>query len=493
LGVVVLLRALILLHRWLGVAFCLLFAMWFASGIVMHFVPYPSFTAADRRAGLAPIDLARVKASPSEALAASHIGNSARVRLTQRSDGPIYLISSSFVTIALHAADLSEATVKSPELAHAIASDYAMRRQWDAVEVSVPALQDYDQWTLSPEPDRYRPLYRVALGDPSDTDLYVSKLTGEVAQATTRRQRTWNYAGSVAHWIYLAALRSHPAAWSRLVWWLSLFALIGAALGACLGILRIEVRGSRLVSPYAGLHAWHHWLGLGCMLFVLTWIFSGWLSMDDGTLFSTDKPSENEIAAAAGGADWNTIPREEAQHLGPQTIEAEWFAFGGHIYRQQINSSGDRHLAMADAFAEPAIREGAFLDRGMVDAAARQLAPGCAPADFAKHYGIYATTPDRSEARVFRLLCGDIWFDIDAANGAIRDRRDTSQRAYRWLFNTLHRLDFPALASRRALRTYLIVTLCGFGFIFSLTGVFIGWRRIRQLPNVPGRLPNVPG
>ena len=29
------------LHRWWGVAFCLLFAMWFASGIVMHFVPYP--------------------------------------------------------------------------------------------------------------------------------------------------------------------------------------------------------------------------------------------------------------------------------------------------------------------------------------------------------------------------------------------------------------------------------------------------------------------
>ena len=29
-------------HRWWGVAFCLLFAMWFASGIVMHFVPYPA-------------------------------------------------------------------------------------------------------------------------------------------------------------------------------------------------------------------------------------------------------------------------------------------------------------------------------------------------------------------------------------------------------------------------------------------------------------------
>src|SRR6201995_3695426 len=34
-------RFLAKLHRWWGVAFCLLFAMWFASGIVMHFVPFP--------------------------------------------------------------------------------------------------------------------------------------------------------------------------------------------------------------------------------------------------------------------------------------------------------------------------------------------------------------------------------------------------------------------------------------------------------------------
>jgi hypothetical protein len=212
LGVVVLLCALILLHRWLGVVFCLLFAMWFASGIVMHFVPYPSLTAADRRGGLAPIDLAHVEASPSEALAASRIANSARARLTQRSDGPVYLISNSSTAIALHGEDVSAAEVVSAELARAITSDYAMRRQWDAAKAGTAALQDYDRWTLSAEFDRYRPLYRVALSDPSGTDLYVSKLTGEVVQATSRRQRTWNYAGSVAHWIYLTALRSHSAA-----------------------------------------------------------------------------------------------------------------------------------------------------------------------------------------------------------------------------------------------------------------------------------------
>jgi hypothetical protein len=191
--------ALVFLHRWLGVAFCLPFAVWFASGIVMHFVPYPSLTAADRRAGLAPIDLARVKASPSEALVASRIGSTARVRLTQRSDGPIYRISNSSHIVALHAADLWGATVNSAELARAIASDYAMGRQWAAPAVSFAAVQDYDQWTLSPELDPYRPLYRVALNDAFDTDLHVSKITGEVVLATTHRQRAWNYAGSVAH------------------------------------------------------------------------------------------------------------------------------------------------------------------------------------------------------------------------------------------------------------------------------------------------------
>ena len=34
-------RFLVTLHRWWGIAFCLLFAMWFATGLVMHFAPYP--------------------------------------------------------------------------------------------------------------------------------------------------------------------------------------------------------------------------------------------------------------------------------------------------------------------------------------------------------------------------------------------------------------------------------------------------------------------
>ena len=271
-------RGLILLHRWLGVAFCLLFAMWFASGIVMHFVPFPVFTEADRLAGLAPLDLVGVQYGPAQAVIAGKLGDAVRVRLMQRSDGPVYLVSDSSRTVSLHAVDLSGASVHTAELALAIAKDYAARRQWNASAASIAATDSYDQWTVAGQYDRYRPFYRVALNDEPGTALYVSAVTGEVILDTSRRERIWNYAGSVAHWLYFAELRSHPAAWSRLVWWLSLLVLIGASAGATTGVLRVGANGSRFLSPYRGWQAVHHWLGLVCMAFVLTWIFSGWLS-----------------------------------------------------------------------------------------------------------------------------------------------------------------------------------------------------------------------
>src|SRR5580700_11213186 len=96
-------RALILLHRWLGVAFCLLFAMWFASGIVMHFVPFPALTEGERFAGLAPIDVTSVKHTPTEAWAASGVRDATRIRLIERIDGAVYLIANGSRLAALRA------------------------------------------------------------------------------------------------------------------------------------------------------------------------------------------------------------------------------------------------------------------------------------------------------------------------------------------------------------------------------------------------------
>src|SRR6267143_914655 len=95
--------AIVLLHRWLGVLFCLLFAMWFATGIVMHFVPFPALTEAERIDGLAPLDASRVLLSPAEAVKASTIPGVSRLRLFERVDGPVFVVAGASGLTALHA------------------------------------------------------------------------------------------------------------------------------------------------------------------------------------------------------------------------------------------------------------------------------------------------------------------------------------------------------------------------------------------------------
>jgi PepSY-associated TM region len=468
-------RALILLHRWLGVAFCLLFAMWFATGIVMHFVPFPALTEAQRFAGLAPVDLVRVAHSPAKAIAASGIGGATRVQLIQRSDGPVYLIADATHLAALRATDLADAAVRSPQAALAIATDYARRRGWNAAAANVAALTRYDQWTVPSSFDRHRPLYLIALHDDPGTALYVSSTTGEVVLTTMRRERLWNYVGSVAHWLYPTALRSHPAAWSRLVWWLSLLALIGATAGAAIGTLRLGADGSRRLSPYRGWQALHHWLGVGCMLFVLSWIFSGWLSLDDGLLFSTGTPNDAEEARIIGSSHWNTLPPDELQHIAAPVAEVEWFVFGEKMYRRERIALDRQRLSVVGA------KDGAvFLRSDEIDAAVRRLSRNCDAAFAVEPTDAYPIASVMLGAPVYRTVCGDDWFDVDGASGAVLEKLDSSRRAYRWLYAALHTLDFPVLRARPALRTALIVALCGCGFVFSLTGVVIAYRRVRS-------------
>jgi len=58
-------------HRWTGVGLCLLFLLWFASGAILLFVPFPSLSDQDRLAASAPIDLAVVTVAPAQALVAA--------------------------------------------------------------------------------------------------------------------------------------------------------------------------------------------------------------------------------------------------------------------------------------------------------------------------------------------------------------------------------------------------------------------------------------
>ena len=468
-------NALVVLHRWLGIGFCLLFAMWFASGIVMHFVPFPSLTESERFAGLLPIDLSQVRHGPDEAASASDASNARRVRLLQRPDGPVYVIAGSSEFVAFHASDLSDASVKSEPLALAIAQEHARQRGLDVSRAVLAGVADYDQWSVPNGFDKHRPLYRVALNDAAGTELYVSSSTGEVVLATGHTERVWNYVGSVMHWIYPTVLRKHAAAWDDIVWALSLMALIAAIAGTVLGVARLRISAGRVASPFRGWHAWHHILGLFTATFVLTWIFSGWLSMDHGLLFSRGQLSAAEAARIAAAPDWSSVASNQRLITTP-VKQVEWFALGDRFYRREQASLDSQSLsAIGTATANPE----PFLSAREVEAFVRPIALDCAPPVPVGAHDDYAMTSLMTAAPVYRSICGDVWFDIDGGTGAVLERLDSSRRSYRWLYSGLHTLDFPALLDHPALRSALIVALCSLGFVFSTTGAVIGWRRMR--------------
>ena len=288
-------KALVLLHRWLGIGFCLLFAMWFASGIVMHFVPFPQLDGGGA--------FCRPVADRSVA-GAARPGRSGGCRRRRRT-APGAAATTGRWTGLHHSRCLKICGRSCPRSVRRV-GEIGAARSGDRAGSCAPArhrhfaLRFWPAWRTTINGacrtalTDHRPLYRVALERFRRHRTLCSSTTGEIVLATTRDERVWNYAGSVAHWIYPTILRRTPGMGQDGM------DIVADRVGhrdqrhragrdpvAGLGWARRDRRSS-------GWHAWHHVLGLFTATFVLTWIFSGWLSMDHGLLFSRGRLSRRK-------------------------------------------------------------------------------------------------------------------------------------------------------------------------------------------------------
>jgi uncharacterized iron-regulated membrane protein len=72
------------------------------------------------------------------------------------------------------------------------------------------------------------------------------------------------------------------------------------------------------------------------------------------------------------------------------------------------------------------------------------------------------------------------WVHVDAVTGELLGSIDARGRAYRWLYEGLHRLDFGILLGHPPARQVVIWVLSIAGLIVSISSVVIGWRRLRR-------------
>jgi hypothetical protein len=225
--------------------------------------------------------------------------------------------------------------------------------------------------------------------------------------------------------------------------------------------------------------AWHHIAGLIGGIFVLTWTFSGWLSLNPGEYFAGRGPSR-EMAVRYAGHD---APRIVAacQSMPPLgAVEARFVWLGGHPL--MVLTDRDGHQTVAD----PASGATKVLSGDEIFSAANSLLPNAAMTARLRLQEFDDYWYSHHNERVLPVLrvgfddAAENWFYIDPRNGDILGRIDNSRRAYRWLFNALHSLDFPPLLRHRPAWDIAVLLLSLIGMIISTSGVVIGWRRLRS-------------
>ncbi|MFC3443664.1 hypothetical protein ACFOKF_21125 [Sphingobium rhizovicinum] len=474
-------RWLYVFHRWTGIILCLFFAIWFLSGLVMLYVSFPSFRAAERVETAAPIDWGRVHVGPDHALAQLNLPDfPGEMRLDMVGGEPLYIFVTADGRRAVSALTGQETGSVDASRAGVIATAMVQ-----APVASIVAV-DHDQWVVTRAYKALAPFWRVRMADGAATDLYIRQRTGEVVQNVTAHERFWNWLGAVPHWIYFEALRIFQEPWRQTVLWTSGIGMLGAMAGMWIGLLRVRLKRrykSGSVSPYRGWMKWHHVVGMVAGLFLISWVFSGWLSMSPwGGLRDRGHRDAASLYADARAQ----FPATDLPGLARRAQDAREVRFGWLGGRPVITLWGKGRPQLLDGVgAQPMA-----IDQAFVVAAARHAMAGAKLTavehlDHADRYW-YATGDPRDDNRplpILRLKFADpaqTWLHIDPATGALLGQTGSGARSYRWLFNALHSLDFPWLLIWPPLRHILVWLLSTGGLLIAISGIVIGWRRLMK-------------
>ncbi|MDZ4855922.1 MAG: hypothetical protein SGJ26_13850 [Nitrospirota bacterium] len=468
------------IHRVLGVGIGLLVVLWFGSGAVLLFVPYPSLTEVERFRWLAPLQLERCCVSIESVW--SQPGQTQgveRIRLLMAAGRPVYVIQFLDGTLKSLWADRGE-----PLLGVARADAVRIAQQGTQPEGKniAEALED-DQWTVQQRFAPHRPLWKVQLDDGEGQEVYISSKTGEVVMDTTVFERRWNWVGSVIHWLYLPALRRHWAVWNQVVWWLAAVGVITAVTGLALGIQHLyRGKGQRRKGPFSGVRRVHHLVGLAIGAVVFTWLLSGMLSMDHGRWFSHPELAVDERQRFMGGP---FVPQDVAVSLGDALRQVQlsdpvkevlFTKVGGTSY-YVFRSDPAHQVVVSGANVQAPLQE--FSLQALTQAASAVFPTrNIERSDMIQGDSYYYNTAHNPRLLpALRVVLDDpaqTWLHIDIKTGQLIERMDRSRRVYRWLFHGLHSWDIPYLMEHDDQRRMLLLVLCVIGSLFSLSGVYLG-------------------
>lgn len=262
-------------HRILGTLLSILFCMWFLSGLVMIYHTFPRVKQADRWSRM---DYLEADSLPAWEEVQKRLPANEEIRhisLCQSLGQQVFQIRTDNGSHEL-TTDFSERTHIDASSIRQVAAS------WNSSPVErIDTLYTLEQWIPFGALRQHFPIYKYYFADKDRHQLYISSKTAEVLQYTSREERCWAWLGAIPHWIYFTTLRQDIDRWITVVVTLSGIGCIFCLTGLYLGIRDFRrARHQRRLSPYKKFwYKWHHLAGAVFGLFVLTFCFSGMMSL----------------------------------------------------------------------------------------------------------------------------------------------------------------------------------------------------------------------
>ena len=481
-------RSAIVVHRWLGVSLCLVFLLWFPSGIGMMYWDFPRVTAANRLDRSPALDPSTVRLSPGEAYSTlGEVQAPAEIRLNTFDGRPVYRFQTGQGEHIVYADTGEEQLFVSNEMIQRVAS------AWTGQPVNaatVEAVEDVDQWTVGGALRTLRPLWKYSW--PNGEQVYISGDSAEVVQYTTTASRLGAYLGPIPHWLYFTPLRKHPPEWSRVVIWSSGVGTFAAILGVTIGIWMYSpskrYRNADVPTsiPYRGQKRWHTVLGLIFGVATATWAFSGMLSMDPfpartGGPAGSDNGDGGIPEALRGDgqmADFSAKhPREvlaRLENLDVKELEFTMFA-GEAAYLATLASGGTRIVPVV---GDPDFE---FDRRRIIDVVTKTAGPGgLLGIGVIEQYDMYYL--DRRRQRPLPVILARLndpqhtRYYIDPKTARVVGAYSSRSWVNRWAYHGLHSLDFPWLYNYRPAWDIVVIAFMVGGTALCVTSLILAWR-----------------